>query len=55
MSPNEILPDIRENLLVIPTKSILAKSEFIYPLPPASQGEFDLLWQEIRRSQVRLS
>ena len=55
MSPSEILPDIRENLLVIPIKSILAKSEFIYPLPPASQREFDLLWQEIRRSKVKLS
>lgn len=52
---NEILPDIRENSLVVPAKSILAKSEFIYPLSPASKIEYDRLWQEIRRAKVNLS
>ena len=55
MNPTEILPDIRENPLVIPAKSILANSEFIYPLPPASSVEYDRLWQEIRRVKVSLT
>ncbi len=49
MNPSEILPDIRGNLLVLPPKDILNKSEFIYPLPQKSQIEYDRLWQEIRR------
>jgi putative spermidine/putrescine transport system substrate-binding protein len=52
MSSTDILPDIRENPLVIPAKSILANSEFIYPLPSASTGEYDRLWQEIRSTIV---
>jgi putative spermidine/putrescine transport system substrate-binding protein len=48
MNPSEILPDIRGNLLVLPPKDILSKSEFIYPLPQKSQVEYDRLWQEIR-------
>jgi putative spermidine/putrescine transport system substrate-binding protein len=54
MNPTEILPDIRGNSLIIPAKSILAKSEFIYPLSSASKIEYDRLWQEIRRVKVNL-
>ncbi len=52
MNSSEILPDIRENSLVIPAKSILAKSEFIYPLASTSSVEYDRLWQEIRSTKV---
>jgi putative spermidine/putrescine transport system substrate-binding protein len=53
MNPSEIIPDIRKNLLVLPPKDILNKSEFIYPLSAKSQLEYDRLWQKIR--QVKTS
>lgn len=49
MNPAEILPDVRANSVVLPPKSVLDKSEFIYPLSSAQQSEYDRLWQEIRR------
>ncbi len=50
ISPNEILPDVRNARLELPTKPILDKSEFIYPLSSAIQLQFDRLWREIRKS-----
>jgi putative spermidine/putrescine transport system substrate-binding protein len=55
MNPSEILPDIRGNSLFLPPKNILDKSEFIYPLSPKSQVEFDRLWQEIRKVKVNMT
>jgi putative spermidine/putrescine transport system substrate-binding protein len=52
LNPNQILPNLRQNLLALPPKNILDKSEFIYPLSPASQVAFDRLWQEIRRVKI---
>jgi putative spermidine/putrescine transport system substrate-binding protein len=49
MNPSEIIPDIRNNSLVLPPKDIIDKSEFIYPLSAKSQMEYDRLWQEIRK------
>lgn len=49
IAPNEILPDVRNDRLVLPPKTILDKSEFIYPLSSTSQAQFDRLWREIRR------
>jgi putative spermidine/putrescine transport system substrate-binding protein len=49
IAANEILPDIRNNNLVLPPKTILDKCEFIYPLSSTSQAQFDRLWREIRR------
>jgi putative spermidine/putrescine transport system substrate-binding protein len=48
-APTEILPDIRNDRLVLPPKDILDKSEFIYPLSATSQAQFDRLWREFRR------
>jgi putative spermidine/putrescine transport system substrate-binding protein len=55
MSSTEILPDILKNPLLVPAKSILANNEFIYPLSSASNGDYNRLWQEIRRAKVDLS
>jgi putative spermidine/putrescine transport system substrate-binding protein len=52
MNPSKILPDILRNSLVLPPKDVLNKSEFIYPLLPKSQLEYDRLWQEIRNAKV---
>ncbi len=49
IAPSEILPDVRNNRLVLPPKTILDKSEFIYPLSSTIQAQFDRLWREIRR------
>jgi putative spermidine/putrescine transport system substrate-binding protein len=49
MNEREILPDIRRNLLILPPKNVLDRSEFIYPLPSKIQLQYDRQWQEIRR------
>jgi putative spermidine/putrescine transport system substrate-binding protein len=49
LNPREIMTDIQQNPLILPPKTILDKSEFIYPLASANQGEYDKLWQEIRQ------
>jgi putative spermidine/putrescine transport system substrate-binding protein len=50
--PSEILPDIQRNPLISPPKNILDKSEFLYPLAPTTQAQFDSLWREIRQAKV---
>ncbi|MEC4894192.1 MAG: extracellular solute-binding protein [Oscillatoria sp. PMC 1051.18] len=48
-SQREDLPkDILENPLLLPAEEILTQSEFIYPLPEASQQQYLDLWKEIR-------
>ena len=47
MKSGEILPDIRENSLILPARNILDKSEFIYPLSAVSKAQYDRQWQEI--------
>ncbi|WP_310422904.1 extracellular solute-binding protein [Chamaesiphon sp. VAR_48_metabat_135_sub] len=54
LNPTEIIPDIRHNSLILPSKSILDKSEFIYPLSAKSQIQFDQQWQEIRTTKVKI-
>jgi putative spermidine/putrescine transport system substrate-binding protein len=48
----EILADIQRNPLILPPKTSLDKSEFIYPLAPVDRSKFDTLWQEIRQTKV---
>jgi putative spermidine/putrescine transport system substrate-binding protein len=52
LNPTEILPDIQRNPLILPPKTTLDKSEFIYPLAPADRSKFNTLWQEIRQPKV---
>jgi putative spermidine/putrescine transport system substrate-binding protein len=54
MNPADIFPAIRQNSLILPPKSILDKSEFIYPLSATSQSQFDRQWQEIRKTKVEI-
>ena len=53
LNPSQVPTDIRKNLLILPPKSVLEKSEFIYPLSTASKSQFDRLWQEIRQTKIR--
>jgi putative spermidine/putrescine transport system substrate-binding protein len=52
LDPSQILPDLQNNPLVLPPKTILDKSDFIYPLAPTTKAQFDRLWQEIRQVKV---
>ncbi|WP_310415349.1 extracellular solute-binding protein, partial [Chamaesiphon sp. OTE_8_metabat_110] len=54
LSDKQISPDIKRNSLTLPAKSILDKSEFIYPLSSTSQQQYDRLWQEIRSVPISL-
>ncbi len=54
LNASEILPDIQRNPLILPPKTTLDKSEFIYPLAPADRSKFDTLWQEIRQPKVNI-
>ncbi|MEC4983714.1 MAG: extracellular solute-binding protein [Oscillatoria sp. PMC 1068.18] len=48
-SPRKALPeDILGNPLLLPSEQILTQSEFIEPLPEASQQQYLDLWREIR-------
>jgi putative spermidine/putrescine transport system substrate-binding protein len=49
---SQILPDLQNNPLVLPPKTTLDKSEFLYPLTPATKIQFDRLWREIRQAKV---
>jgi putative spermidine/putrescine transport system substrate-binding protein len=55
LKASEISPAIQKNPLILPPKSVLDKSEFIYPLSPTSQRQFDRLWQEVRQTKVVLT
>jgi putative spermidine/putrescine transport system substrate-binding protein len=52
MKPDQILPDIRKNSLILPPKSIIDRSEFIYPLSQASKIQYDQQWQKIRQVKI---
>jgi putative spermidine/putrescine transport system substrate-binding protein len=52
LNDREIFPDIQRNSLTLPAKSILNKSEFIYPLSPKSQEQYNKLWREIRNAKI---
>ncbi|MBW4576569.1 MAG: extracellular solute-binding protein [Aphanothece sp. CMT-3BRIN-NPC111] len=50
MNSADIPKDVRENPLLLPDAQILQKSEFLHPLPEASEKQYLSLWQEIRQS-----
>ena len=49
MKPDDIPKDIRENPLLLPNPQIIQKSEFIHPLPTATEKQYTSLWKEIRQ------
>jgi putative spermidine/putrescine transport system substrate-binding protein len=55
LNRDRILPDIQRNRLILPPKTILDKSEFIYPLTSTTESQFKSLWQEIRQSKVNIA
>jgi putative spermidine/putrescine transport system substrate-binding protein len=53
LNPTEILPDVRQNPLILPAQAILANSEFIYPLSSASKAQYDRQWQAMRQVKIQ--
>ena len=54
LKDNQIFPDIQRNSLTLPAKSILDKSEFIYPISSQSQQQYTKLWREIRSLSISI-
>lgn len=44
----QIPPDLSEEPLLTAERSIIDRSEFILPLSPSSQAEYEKLWREVR-------
>ena len=49
MRPQELLPDLLKNPLIIPPAEVIDRSEFLDPLPPKVLAQYTTLWQEIRQ------
>lgn len=48
-----VAQSLQENALVLPSAEIFQQSEFILPLPAASQQQYEALWKEIRRPPAK--
>ncbi len=44
--------DLRENSLLLPSSSVLDKSEFLKPLPDSAIRQYQTLWREVRLSKA---
>lgn len=49
MRPQELLPDLLKNPLIIPPAAVIDRSEFLDPLPPKVLAQYTTLWQEMRQ------
>lgn len=47
-----ISQDIRKNPLLLPTSQVIENSEFLSPLPEASEKQYRSLWEEVRSITV---
>jgi putative spermidine/putrescine transport system substrate-binding protein len=54
LKDDQIFPDIQRNSLTLPAKSILDRSEFIYPISSQSQQQYNKLWREIRSVPIQM-
>lgn len=52
LQTKNILADIQHKSLTFPDRSILDKSEFLYPLSAATQAQYDKFWREMRQTKV---
>jgi putative spermidine/putrescine transport system substrate-binding protein len=52
ITPTDLPKDLRENPLRLPAPSVLAKSEFLRPLPKSALAQYESLWKEIRLSKA---
>jgi putative spermidine/putrescine transport system substrate-binding protein len=49
MKPEELLPDLLKNPLIMPSSAVIDRSEFLDPLPPEVLAQYTALWQEMRQ------
>lgn len=54
LAPTDLIPSLQKNPLLIPSPAIMAKSEFLHPLPADVLKEYEKLWQAIRVSNIIL-
>jgi putative spermidine/putrescine transport system substrate-binding protein len=52
LAPTDLIPSLQKNPLLIPSPAIMAKSEFLHPLPANVLKEYEKLWQAIRVSNI---
>ncbi len=52
LQTKNILADIQHKSLTFPDRSILDKSEFLYPLSAANQAQYDRFWREMHQTKV---
>ncbi|NEQ37684.1 MAG: extracellular solute-binding protein [Okeania sp. SIO3I5] len=51
INQNKLTSEIKDNLLLLPPKEVIEKSEFLYPLEDNSIEQYRQLWQEIRMNK----
>jgi len=49
MKPEDLLPDLRSNPLLLPPSGVIDRSEFLEPFPLSVMAQYSALWQEIRQ------
>lgn len=49
MKPEELLPRLLKNPLIMPSSEVIDRSEFLDPLPPKVLAQYTTLWQQIRQ------
>ncbi len=49
MRPQELLPDLLKNPLIIPSEALINHSEFLDPLPAKVLAQYTTLWEEMRQ------
>jgi putative spermidine/putrescine transport system substrate-binding protein len=52
LAPADLMPSLQKNPLLMPSPAIMAKSEFLHPLPADVLKEYEKLWQAIRVSNI---
>ena len=52
LNPADLPNELRDNPVLVPSESVLDKSEFLQPLPTPVFKQYQALWQEIRQSKA---
>ncbi len=47
---DRISPELRQNPILFPSATIMQKSEFLLPLPPATVDQYQVLWDFLRQT-----
>ncbi|MFM7576454.1 MAG: polyamine ABC transporter substrate-binding protein, partial [Microcystaceae cyanobacterium] len=50
LPPQEIVPDVRRNPLINLSSALWSKSEFLQPLPPPVEKQYEMFWRKMRQA-----